>query len=258
MSRALRTEEVNWVHHWNDRLFSFRTTRDPGFRFSNGHFVMVGLEIEGKPLLRAYSIASANHEEYLEFFSIKVPDGALTSRLQNLQAGDQVVLSQKPVGTLVIDDLRHGETLYLFATGTGLAPYLSIIKDPETYDRFAKVVLVHGVRHVSDLAYMEFIDAELPANPYLGELVRQQLLYYPTVTREPFPNRGRIPDLIRSGQLSSDLGVAPLDPATDRAMLCGSPEMLRDMRTLLDETGFQASPRQGVAGDYVFERAFVD
>lgn len=258
MSRALRKEQVNWVHHWNDRLFSFRTTRDPGFRFRNGHFVMVGLEVEGKPLLRAYSIASANHEEYLEFFSIKVPDGALTSRLQNLQAGDQVVLSQKPVGTLVIDDLREGETLYLFATGTGLAPYLSIIKDPETYERFAKIVLVHGVRHVSDLAYMDFIDAELPNNPYLGELVSNQLLYYPTVTREAFTNRGRIPDVIRSGKIFRDLELAPLDPARDRAMLCGSPDMLSEMRSLLDDYGFEASPQQGVAGDYVLERAFVD
>lgn len=258
MSRALRKEQVNWVHHWNDRLFSFRTTRDPGFRFRNGHFVMVGLEVEGKPLLRAYSIASANHEEYLEFFSIKVPDGALTSRLQNLQAGDQVVLSQKPVGTLVIDDLRDGQHLYLFATGTGLAPYLSIINDPDTYERFEKIVLVHGVRNVSDLAYMDFIAAELPANPYLGELVSNQLLYYPTVTREPFTNQGRIPDLIRSGKIFRDLGLNSLDPARDRAMLCGSPAMLADMRALLDELGFQASPQQGVAGDYVFERAFVD
>lgn len=258
MSRALRTEQVNWVHHWNDRLFSFRTTRDPGFRFRNGHFVMVGLEIDGKPLLRAYSIASANHEEHLEFFSIKVPDGALTSRLQNLQAGDKVVLSQKPVGTLVIDDLREGETLYLFATGTGLAPYLSIIKDPETYERFTRIVLVHGVRHVSDLAYMDFIDAELPNNPYLGELVSNQLLYYPTVTREAFTNRGRIPDAIRSGKIFRDLELNPLDPARDRAMLCGSPDMLSEMRGLLDAHGFEASPQQGVAGDYVFERAFVD
>lgn len=258
MSRGFRTEKVNWVHHWNDRLFSFRTTRDPGFRFRNGHFVMVGLEVEGKPLVRAYSIASANHEDYLEFFSIKVPDGALTSRLQNLQEGDQVVLSQKPVGTLVIDDLRDGERLYLFATGTGLAPYLSIIKDPESYERFDKIILVHGVRNVSDLAYMDFIDAELPGNPYLGELVSSQLMYYPTVTREPFVNQGRIPDLIREGKICADLELPEFNPATDRAMLCGSPGMLTDMRSLLDELGFEASPQQGVAGDYVFERAFVD
>ena len=162
------------------------------------------------------------------------------------------------MGTLVLDDLRDGERLYLFATGTGLAPYLSIIKDPETYQRFERVVLVHGVRHVSDLAYMEFIDAELPGNPYLGDLVRGQLSYYPTVTREPFTNRGRITTLVDSGRLSRDLDLPDLDPAVDRAMLCGSPGMLSDMRALLDDRGFSASPQQGVAGDYVFERAFVD
>ncbi len=258
MSRALRRERVEWVHHWNERLFSFRTTRDPGFRFRNGHFVMVGLEVEGRPLMRAYSIASANHEEYLEFFSIKVPDGALTSRLQNLATGDEVILSSKPVGTLVLDDLRDGERLYLFATGTGLAPYLSIIKDPETYERFERVILVHGVRHVSDLAYMDFIDAELPGNPYLGELVREQLLYYPTVTREPFLNQGRITTQLTDGTLARCLDLPVLDPARDRAMLCGSPAMLQDMRDLLDGLQFEASPQQGVPGDYVFERAFVD
>jgi ferredoxin--NADP+ reductase len=258
MTRGLRTERVQWVHHWNDHLFSFRTTRDPGFRFRNGHFVMVGLEVEGKPLLRAYSIASANHDEFLEFFSIKVPDGALTSRLQHLNPGDEVVLSSKPVGTLVLDDVRDGERLYLFATGTGLAPYLSIIKDPETYERFSQVVLVHGVRRVSDLAYMDFINAELPGNPYLGELVQEQLLYYPTVTREPFLNQGRVTTLIENGKMCRDLGIPQVNPATDRAMLCGSPGMLRDMRGLLDGLGFEVSPQQGVAGDYVFERAFVD
>lgn len=258
MARGLRTEKVQWVHHWNERLFSFRTTRDPGFRFRNGHFVMVGLEVGGKALMRAYSIASANHDEYLEFFSIKVPEGALTSQLQHLSAGDEVLLSAKPVGTLVVDDVRDGERLYLFATGTGLAPYLSIIKDPETYERFSQVVLVHGVRHVSDLAYMDFIGAELPGNPWFGEVVRDQLLYYPTVTREPFLNQGRITDLLANGKLCADLDLPPINAATDRAMLCGSPPMLADMRTFLDERGFEVSPQQGIAGDYVFERAFVD
>jgi ferredoxin--NADP+ reductase len=257
VSAALRREQVQWVHHWNDRLFSFRTSRDRGFRFRNGHFVMVGLEVEGRPLLRAYSIASANHDEHLEFFSIKLPDGPLTSQLSQLRSGDEVYLSQKPVGTLVIDDLRAGERLYLFATGTGLAPFLSIIQDPETYERFATVVLVHGVRHVSDLAYSEFIRQELPANPWLGECVRDQLLYYPTVTREPFINEGRITTLLEESRLTSDLGLPELDPVTDRAMLCGSPQMLRDLRSLLDQRDFESSPQQGVPGDYVFERAFV-
>jgi len=257
MSRNYRTEQVNWVHHWNDRLFSFRTSRDPGFRFRNGHFVMVGLEVGGKPLMRAYRIASANHEEHLEFLSIKVPNGPQTGQLRNLREGDEVYLSHKPVGTLVIDDLRDGERLYLMATGTGLAPYLSIIRDPETYERFEQIILVHGVRHISDLAYADFIRAELPGHPYLGELVRQQLLYYPTVTREPFLNQGRITDLVATATLSSDLGLPELDPVTDRVMLCGSQGMLRDMRALLDAREFESSPHQGVPGDYVFERAFV-
>jgi ferredoxin--NADP+ reductase len=258
MGTSFRQEEVQWVHHWNDRLFSFRTSRDPGFRFRNGHFVMVGLEVGGKPLMRAYSIASANHDDHLEFFSIKIPDGPLTSRLCQLRDGDPVFLSQKPVGTLVIDDLRDGERLYLLATGTGLAPFLSIIQDPETYERFEQVILVHGVRRVCDLAYADFIGAQLPANPWLGDCVRRQLLYYPTVTREPFVNHGRITTLLDNARLTEDLELPPLDPGADRAMLCGSPEMLRDMRALLDGLGFQSSPQQGVRGDYVFERAFVD
>jgi ferredoxin--NADP+ reductase len=218
---------------------------------------MVGLEVGGRPLMRAYSIASANHDEHLEFFSIKVPDGPLTSRLCRLRDGDAVFLSDKPVGTLVIDDLRGGDRLYLLATGTGLAPFLSIIQDPLTYERFEHVILVHGVRHVSDLAYSNFIGAQLPANPWLGEAVRKQLLYYPTVTREPFVNQGRITTLLENSQLCSDLSLPALDPVTDRAMLCGSPDMLRDLRALLDQRGFQCSPQQGVMGDYVFERAFV-
>lgn len=254
----LATERVLHVHHWNDTLFSFRTTRDPGLRFRNGHFVMLGLPVEGKPLLRAYSVASANHEEHLEFFSIKVPDGPLTSRLQHLQPGDEVIVGRKPVGSLVLDDLRPGRNLYLLSTGTGLAPFISIIQDPETYERFDKVVLTHGVRQVSELAYATFIQQELPANEFIGELVRDKLLYYPTVTREPFRHQGRLTDAIESGKLFSDLGLPPLDPALDRAMICGSAAMLTDCCKLLDARGFQISPRQGELGDYVIERAFVE
>ncbi|HJV68736.1 ferredoxin--NADP reductase [Ideonella sp.] len=254
----LATERVLHVHHWNDTLFSFRTTRDPGLRFRNGHFVMLGLPVEGKPLLRAYSVASANHEEHLEFFSIKVPDGPLTSRLQHLQPGDEVIVGRKPVGSLVLDDLRPGRNLYLLSTGTGLAPFISIIQDPETYERFDKVVLTHGVRQVSELAYATFIQQELPANEFIGELVRDKLLYYPTVTREPFRHQGRLTDAIESGRLFSDLGLPPLDPAVDRAMICGSAAMLTDCCKLLDARGFQISPRQGELGDYVIERAFVE
>ena len=252
------TEQVISVHHWNDTLFSFRTTRDPGLRFENGHFVMMGLEVDGRPLLRAYSIASANHDEHLEFFSIKVADGALTSRLQNIQVGQPVLVGRKPTGTLVIRDLKPGRTVYLFSSGTGLAPFLSIIHDPETYARFENVVLVHGVRLANELAYAELIETRLPQHEYLGEMVRERLIYYPTVTRESFRNEGRITTLMESGRLFADIGLAPLDPATDRAMICGSPPMLADISAMLDARGFAISPHTGVAGDYVIERAFVE
>jgi len=255
---AFNTEQVLSVRHWNDTLFSFTTTRDPSLRFHNGHFVMLGLEIDGKPLMRAYSIASANYEENLEFLSIKVPDGPLTSRLQHLKEGDAVLVSKKPVGTLVIDDLKPGKHLYLFATGTGLAPFMSIIKDPDIYERFEKVVLVHGVRFKSELAYSDFIQNELPNNEYFGDVVREKLIYYPTVTREPFKNQGRITHVIESGKLFEDTGMPPLDPKVDRAMLCGSPHMLADISAMLNARGFQVSAGVGQPGDYVIERAFVE
>ncbi|MBL8248431.1 MAG: ferredoxin--NADP reductase [Candidatus Competibacter sp.] len=255
---AYRIEQVLSVRHWNDTLFSFRTTRDPGLRFHNGHFVMVGLEVGGRPLVRAYSIASANHEEYLEFLSIKVSNGPLTSQLQHLKAGDTVLISRKPVGTLVLADLRPGRYLYLLGTGTGLAPFLSIIQDPETYERFEKIVLVHGVRRVSELAYADFITHELPAHEFLGDMVRKQLIYYPTVTREPFHHQGRLTDLIESGTLFADVGLPVLDPERDRIMICGSPAMLKEIRALLDARGFFISPHVGEQGDYVIERAFVE
>lgn len=255
---TIGTERVISVHHWNDTLFSFRTTRDPALRFENGHFVMMGLEVNGRPLLRAYSIASANHDEHLEFFSIKVADGPLTSRLQNIQVGQSVLVSRKPTGTLVIRDLKPGKTIYLFSSGTGLAPFLSIIHDPETYARFENVVLVHGVRFKDELAYAELIETRLPLHEYLGEMVRERLFYYPTVTRESFRNEGRITTLIESGQLFADIGLPPLNPETDRAMICGSPAMLADISAILDARGFVISPHTGVAGDYVIERAFVE
>ena len=252
------TERVLSVHHWNDTLFSFTTTRDQGLRFENGHFVMIGLQVDGKPLMRAYSIASANYDEYLEFFSIKVQNGPLTSRLQHLKVGDEILVSRKPTGTLIIHDLLPGKHLYLLGTGTGLAPFLSIIKDPETYNRFEKVVLVHGVRQVDELAYQDVITEELPSNEFFGEDVRQKLVYYPTVTREPFRNRGRLTDLINSGKLFEDVGLPPFNPEHDRAMLCGSPTMLKDTCELLDVRGFKISPHIGTPGDYVIERAFVE
>ena len=253
----LNEETVTAVHHWNDTLFSFRTTRDPGFRFKNGYFTMIGLQLEDRPLLRAYSIASANYEEEMEFFSIKVPDGPLTSKLQQLKVGDKILVSRKPTGTLIADNLLPGRNLWLLSTGTGLAPFMSIIKDPEIYDQFDKVILTHGVRYVSELAYADYITDELPNNEFFGEMIRDKLLYYPTVTREPFRNEGRLTDLLESGKIEADLGLPPINTADDRFMLCGSPSMLKDLTAILDARGFHET-RQGEIGEYVIERAFVE
>lgn len=250
-------ERVLTVHHWTDRLFSFTTTRDTALRFSNGHFTMIGLRVDGKPLLRAYSIASANYEEHLEFLSIKVPDGPLTSRLQNIQVGDTIVVGKKPTGTLLIDYLLPAKRLYLISTGTGLAPFLSVIRDPETYEKFQEVILIHGVRQVGELAYYDYLTKELPQHEILGEMVSKQLKYYPTVTREPFRNQGRTPDLIESGKLFTDLGVPPLNPLEDRVMLCGSPEMLASLKHLLEKRDFEEGSTTR-PGDFVIERAFVE
>lgn len=250
-------ERVKSVHHWNDTLFSFTTTRSPGFRFDSGQFVMIGLEVEGKPLMRAYSIASAVHDEHLEFLSIKVPNGPLTSRLQHLKPCDPVLVGRKPVGTLLLSDLRPGKRLYLLATGSGLAPYMSLIRDPETYERFETVVLVHGVRYVSELAYRELITEQLPKHEYLGDAIAGGLRYCPNVSRERFQRLARITDLIRSGQLWQDMGLPPLNPKEDRAMICGSTAMLNEVQGLLETRGFKVSEGVGRAGDFVIERAFV-
>lgn len=255
---GIATERVISVHHWNDTLFSFRTTRDRGLRFESGHFVMIGLEVDGRRLMRAYSIASPNYEEHLEFFSIKVANGPLTSRLQNIEVGNEILVSRKPTGTLVLRDLKPGKNLYLFSTGTGLAPFLSIVQDPETYERFDKVILMHGVRYVSELAYADLFTRQLPEHEFLGEMAKDKLIYYPMVTREPFHTQGRITTLVESGKLFADIGLPPLDPTRDRVMICGSPHMLADCSALLDARGFVISPHTGVAGDYVIERAFVE
>jgi ferredoxin--NADP+ reductase len=254
---AFNTETVTSVHHWTDRLFSFQTTRDPTFRFLNGQFTMIGLEVEGKPLMRAYSLASANYEESLEFLSIKVADGPLTSRLQHLREGDTILVGRKPVGTLVADSLLPGKNLYLLGTGTGLAPFMAIIKDPDIYERFEHVVLCHGVRQVAELAYADYIQRQLPNDELIGDIVRGKLLYYPTVTREPFRNRGRLNDLIGGGTISSELGLPPIGTADDRFMLCGSPEMLVDLTAWLRGAGFQEGSHAKPA-EYVVERAFVE
>lgn len=254
---ALNTETVTSVKHWTDRLFSFTTTRDTGFRFKNGHFTMIGLEHDGRPLLRAYSLASANYEEELEFFSIKVPDGPLTSKLQSVAVGDQVFVSRKPTGTLTTDALLPGKRLWLLGTGTGLAPFLSIIKDPEVYQQYEQVILVHGCRYESELAYQDFISDELPNNEYFGAEVKEKLLYFPTVTREVYKNNGRITDLFTAGKLQQAAGIEKLDPAADRFMLCGSPSMLKDLCVILGNQGFTET-RAGKLGEYAIERAFVE
>jgi len=255
---AFLTERVTWVQHWTDSLFSFRTTRDPSFRFESGQFVMVGLMTEqGRPLVRAYSIASPAWADHLEFYSIKVQDGPLTSRLQKIQVGDEVLIGKKPTGTLVLDGLRPGKRLYMLGTGTGLAPWLSLARDPDVYERFDEVIVTHTVREVADLNYREMLERGLAEDPDLGELVAPKLRYYPTVTREPFNTKGRITDLIASGKLFEDLGVPPLDPAVDRLMMCGGPSVLADLKQLALERSYEegsiAKP-----GDFVLERAFVE
>jgi len=250
-------ETVTDIHHWNDTLFSFKTTRGNSFRFENGHFVMLGLELEDKPLTRAYSIASANYEEELEFFSIKVPDGPLTSKLQKISVGDKILLSTKPTGTLIADHLLPGKHLYLISTGTGLAPFMSIIRDPNIYERYDKIILTHGVRTVSELAYQQYITEELPRNEFFGEEVREKLIYYPSVTREKYTHNGRLTDLMISGRLFRDIDLPKPNLDDDRFMICGSPSMLKDTCDILDKAGFKES-RHGKQGHYVIERAFVE
>jgi ferredoxin--NADP+ reductase len=254
---AFAEERVLSVHHWTSTLFSFTTTRDPSLRFSNGHFTMLGLRVNGKPLLRAYSIVSANYEDHLEFLSIKVPNGPLTSRLQHIAVGDTVIVGKKPTGTLVVDYLTPGARLYLLSTGTGLAPFMSIIRDPQTYERFEKVILVHGVRTKDELAYHDMILQHLPADEFLGDMVGSALVYYPTVTREAYRNMGRVTDLIENGKLFTDLALPALDAANDRVMICGSPAMLKDLKGMLESRGFTEG-NTSQPGAFVIERAFVE
>jgi len=254
---AFHREKVLSVRHWTDTLFSFTATRSSGFRFLNGQFAMIGLEIDGRPLMRAYSMASANHEDELEFFSIKVADGPLTSRLQQIKQGDTILVGRKATGTLISDNLISGKRLLLLSTGTGLAPFASLIKDPEVYERFESIVLVHGCRQVSELAYGEELVEKLREDELLGPLLAGKLVYYPTVTREPFRNRGRITDLITSEQLFNDIGQPPLDIGQDRIMMCGSPAMLDELRQMFESRGFLEGSHSE-PGHFVIEKAFVE
>lgn len=250
-------ETVLEAHHWTESLFTLKLTRDPSFRFDSGQFAMIGLEVDGRPLMRAYSMVSAAYDDHLEFLSIKVPNGPLTSRLQHVRPGDKILVNRKTTGTLTLDNLLPGRRLYLLSTGTGLAPFLSIIKDPAVYERFEQVVLTHTCRRRADLVYDRFILEQLPENEFLGEEVRRKLVYYPTVTREPFETRGRITDLIRSGRLFNDLGVPAFDPATDRVMICGNPAMMAEVAEDLAARGF-AHGHHGVPGHYVIEKAYAE
>lgn len=255
---ALSVETVRWVRHWNDHLFSFAVTRPASFRFRSGEFVMLGLPGEARPLLRAYSIASPAYAEEIEFLSIKVPDGPLTSRLCRIEAGDQIYLGRKPTGTLVADALTPGNRLFLLSTGTGLAPFLSLIRDPDIYDCFGQIVLVHSVRQVADLAWRDTLESQLADDVLVRDQALLQFHYHPTVTREPFRSTDRIDRLIETGALFNGVsGPARLDPATDRVMLCGSMDMIRTLAIQLEGLGF-AEGSNAKPGDYVIERAFVD
>ena len=263
-STTHHVETVLWVKHWTDQLFSFAITRPPSFRFRSGEFVMIGLPNEaegGKPILRAYSIASPHFADELEFFSIKVADGPLTSRLQKIKAGDQILMAKKPTGTLVLDALQPGKRLFLIGTGTGLAPWLSVARDPDAYDRYERVVICHTVRSAADLAYRDLFEGGLVEDEMIGEQARAQFTYYPTVTREQGVSgvrEGRITDLITSGQLFRDLGLEGdrFNPEEDRIMLCGSMAMIKDTAAILEAQGLTEGSNNE-PGDFVLERAFV-
>jgi len=250
-------QTVTAVTHWTDRLFSFRVTRPQSLRFRSGEFVMIGLMGEaGKPLLRAYSIASPSWDEELEFYSIKVPDGPLTSKLQHIQPGDQIILRPKPVGTLVLDALLPGKRLWFFATGTGIAPFASLMRDPDTYERYDEVIMMHTCRDVAELEYGRQLVESLSDDPLIGEMVGDKLRYYPTTTREHSARMGRITDNLTSGQVFADLGVPPLSPAHDRGMVCGSLDFNTDMKAVLEGFGLREGANSEPA-EYVVEKAFV-
>ncbi|MEM9054114.1 MAG: ferredoxin--NADP reductase [Pseudomonadota bacterium] len=254
--KSVTLETVLRVHHWTDRLFELRVTRPPTLRFRSGEFVMIGLMNEGKPLLRAYSIASPAWDEALDFYSIKVEDGPLTSKLQHVTAGSKILLGKKPTGTLVLDALRPGRRLYLFSTGTGIAPFASILREPETYEKFEEVILTHTCRQIDELAYGQKLVRSLRDDPLVGEVAPQKVVHYPSVTRESYFCEGRITTLLESGQVFKDLGVSPLQAKTDRAMICGSMEMINDTKALLELAGLEEGSN-AAPGDFVVEKAFA-
>ena len=250
-------ETVLETHHWTENLFTLKVTRDPGFRFESGQFAMIGIKVDGKPLMRAYSMVSAPYEDYLEFLSIKVPNGPLTSRLQHIKVGDTLLVNRKTTGTLIHGNLLPGKRLYMLSTGTGLAPFMSIIKDPQTYELYEKVILTHTCRHINELVYEEVIRRHIPENEFFGEEAREKLVYYPSVTREPFKHQGRITDLIRSGKLFSDLGFPSFNKEEDRIMICGNPHMMTELAQYLDGIGLSQG-NNAEPGHYVIEKAFAE
>lgn len=256
LPKSVTGETVLSVTHHTDSLFSFKITRPSAFRFRTGEFVMIGLMVDGKPLLRAYSIASPAWDETIELYSIKVPNGPLTSRLQNIKPGDMVLLGKKPTGTLVLDALVPGKRLYMMSTGTGIAPFASVIRDPETYEKFEEVILIHSCRHKEELKYGEELVSSLYQHEFLGEMASEKLRYYNSLTREDFIRRGRIPELFRSGKITADLETPDLNPETDRVMICGSMEMLKSCAELCEEAGLSEGANSK-PGEYVVEKAFV-
>ena len=265
MSEAPATEKTSLpngqkvldVEHYTDRLFRFRTVRPQSFRFRSGEFIMIGLlDPNGKKIMRAYSVASPAWDEELEFYSIKVPDGPLTSMLANIEVGDEVILGKKPTGTLVLDALAPGKRLYMFSTGTGFAPFASLLRDPETYEKFDEVIITHTCRDVAELTYSKNLVEALPDDPLIGEIVGDKVKYFPSTTREEFHNMGRITTLIENGELFEKLGVPPLNPETDRVMICGSLEMTNDTKALCEKAGL-VEGSNARPDTFVVERAFV-
>jgi ferredoxin--NADP+ reductase len=254
--RGMAALAVHDVRHWTDTTFSFAAQRPAGFRFRSGEFAMIGLVVEGKPLLRAYSIASPSWDDALEFYSIKVADGPLTSRLQHLGEGDAIVMRPKPVGTLVHDALVPGKRLFLFSTGTGIAPFASLIRDPETYEKFDQIILTHTCRTEAELGYGHDLIAKIRSDEMLAELVGNKLSHIATTTRDATHLTGRMTDWIRDGRLGEVTG-GPLDPATDRVMICGSMAMLQEHKALCEGLGFTEGSNSE-PGQFVIEKAFVD
>ena len=253
---ALLKEKVTEIHHWTDKTFSFKTTRDMSFRFKNGEFAMIGLEIDGKPLLRAYSVVSPNHEDHLEFLSIKVPNGPLTSKLQHIKVDDEIIINSKPTGTLVCDYLLPGRNLFLFSTGTGLAPFMSIVRDPETYEKFEKIILTHTVRTSKELAYKDLL-TNLNNDEVYSEVTKNNFIYFNTVTREKWDNEGRITDWIKENTLWKKVGVESFKPEIDRVMICGSEEMTFDLKKIFEKLGSKEGSTK-VQGGFVIEKAFAE